>query len=290
MFENFTQTDIKTLDAVIRVVHGGDGPPLLLLHGYPQTHVMWHKIASRLARHFTVVATDLRGYGDSSKPRSDPKHVPYSKRAMANDQVQVMTALGYEEFQVVGHDRGARVAHRMALDHGARVQKLALLDIVPTEHLFSTLDQTVATGYYHWFFLIQGDGLPETMIGADPEYYLRYKCGHWSANRDCFTDEAMAEYIRCFKNPETIHATCEDYRAAASVDLQHDAADMHRRIDCPVLVLWGDEGLMGRHYDVLETWRDRATDLRGQSLACGHYLAEEAPDETFAELFDFLKD
>jgi len=290
MFEDFTQTDIKTLDAVIRVVHGGDGPPLLLLHGYPQTHVMWHKIAPRLARHFTVVATDLRGYGDSSKPRSDPKHVPYSKRAMANDQVQVMTALGYEEFQVVGHDRGARVAHRMALDHGARVQKLGLLDIVPTEHLFSTLDQTVATGYYHWFFLIQGDGLPETMIGADPEYYLRYKCGHWSANPDCFTDEAMAEYIRCFKNPETIHATCEDYRAAASVDLQHDAADMHRRVDCPVLVLWGAEGLMGRHYDVLETWRDRATDLRGQALPCGHYLAEEAPDETFAELFDFLKD
>jgi haloacetate dehalogenase len=290
MFKDFTRTDIKTLDAVIRVLHGGDGPPLLLLHGYPQTHVMWHKIAPRLARHFTVVATDLRGYGDSSKPNSDPKHVPYSKRAMANDQVQVMTALGYEEFHVVGHDRGARVAHRMALDHGARVQKLALLDIVPTEHLFSTLDKTVASGYYHWFFLIQDDGLPETMIGADPEFYLRHKCGQWSTGRDCFTDEAMKEYIRCFKNPETIRATCEDYRAAASVDLEHDAADMHRRIDCPVLVLWGAEGLMGRHYDVLDTWRARATDLRGEALPCGHYLAEEAPDETFAELFDFLKD
>jgi len=289
MFEDFTSTNIETEGATIHLVMGGEGPPLLLLHGYPQTLAMWHKIAPRLARHFTVVAADLRGYGDSSKPPSDAAHIPYSKRAMANDQVQVMTALGFETFLVVGHDRGARVGHRMALDHPDRVARLALLDIVPTHHLFATVDKTVGLGYYHWFFLAQASDFPETLIGANPEFFLRNKMGNWSAGMEGFTDDAMAEYIRCFKDPATIHATCEDYRAAAGIDLEHDEADMHKKIACPVLALWGAKGLMGRHYDVLETWRERAGDLRGRALDCGHYLPEEAPDETFEELFDFLK-
>ncbi len=288
MFEGFEETDIETEEAVIRLVHGGSGPPLLLLHGYPQSHVMWHRIAPRLAERFTVVASDLRGYGDSSKPPSDPSHETYSKRAMARDQVAVMAALGFGEFFVAGHDRGGRVGHRMALDHPQRVKKLAVLDIVPTRKLYETFTKEVATGYYHWFFLIQDFDLPETLIGGAPEAYLRRKVGHWSADKDCFTDQAMAEYVRCFSNPETIHASCEDYRAAASIDLDHDQADIERTVDCPLLALWGAKGLMGRHYDVLATWRERASDVGGRALPCGHFLPEEAPEETCQEIVRFL--
>ncbi len=288
MFEGFTTADIDAGGTTIHTVHGGSGPPLLLLHGYPQTHVIWHKIAPRLAERFTVVATDLRGYGDSGKPLSDADHAAYSKRTTARDQVEVMATLGFETFLVAGHDRGGRVGHRMALDHPDKVEKLAVLDIVPTHKIFSTVGKDVATGYYHWFFLIQGGGLPETLIGHDPEFYLRTKIKQWGGDIEAFTEEALAEYLRCFSDPACIHASCEDYRAAASIDLDHDEADLVRKVECPLLALWGDKGLMERHYDVLATWRERATDVRGRSLQCGHYLPEEAPEDTLAELIGFF--
>ncbi|MBC8268460.1 MAG: alpha/beta hydrolase [Rhodospirillaceae bacterium] len=289
MFEGFERARIKTDGAEINLQKGGNGPPLLLLHGYPQTHVMWHKIAHRLAEDFSVVIPDLRGYGDSSKPPGGDAHEGYSKRAMAGDQVQVMESLGYEKFFVAGHDRGGRVTHRMALDHPEKILKASVLDIVPTHKIFTTVNQKVASGYYHWFFLIQPGGLPERLIGNDPEFYLRQKLGHWSASTSGFTDEAMAEYIRCYSMPETIHASCEDYRAAASIDMVHDEADMDKLVECPLLVLWGKNGLMDSSYDVLETWHERARDAHGQAINCGHFLAEENPDETFRALFDFFK-
>jgi len=288
VFEGFVNEKVDVGAATINLVRGGEGPPLLLLHGYPQTHVMWHKIAPRLAERFTVVASDLRGYGDSSKPESDREHAVYAKRATAADQVAVMEALGFPEFFVAGHDRGGRVAHRMVLDHPARIGKWAVLDIVPTHKIFATANQAVATGYYHWFFLIQENGLPEHMIGADPAYYLRAKLGQWSGGMDAFTPAAMAEYLRCFADPATIHASCEDYRAAASIDLAHDEADLDVKVVAPLLVLWGARGLMERHYDVRATWRERAADVRGQALDCGHFLPEERPQETLAALRDFF--
>jgi haloacetate dehalogenase len=214
----------------------------------------------------------------------------YSKRATAADQVEVMRCLGFEKFSVAGHDRGGRVAHRMALDHPDAVAKLAVLDIVPTYEIFATVNKEVATGYYHWFFLIQGGGLPETMIGHDPDWYLRAKLRQWSGDLSAFTPEALAEYSRCFRDPASIHASCEDYRAAASIDLEHDKDDMATKIACPLLVLWGEKGLMQRNYDVLATWRKRAADVRGQMLPCGHFLPEERPDETFALLDRFFSE
>lgn len=290
MFEGFETADIDAGGTPIRTVWGGSGPPLLLLHGYPQTHVIWHKVATRLAEHFTVVATDLRGYGDSAKPPSDATHGAYSKRAMAVDQVAVMSALGFDRFAVAGHDRGGRVAHRMALDHARRITRLAVLDIVPTLTVFSTINQPVATGFYHWFFLIQGGGLPETLIGHDPAFFLRKKLDQWGGGMEHFTDAALAEYIRCFRDPAAIHASCEDYRAAATIDLEHDDADLHRKVTCPLLVLWGLKGLVERHYDVLQTWRERAADVRGRGLPCGHYLPEEVPGEILTELIAFFSE
>ena len=292
MFEGFTPFEIDAGGVVIRGVKGGDGPPLLLLHGFPQTHVMWHHIAPALAERFTVVAPDLRGYGDSDKPESDATHAAYSFRAMAADQVAVMKALGFERFLLCGHDRGARTSHRLALDHPDAVEKLVLLDIAPTLHVYETIDQRVATGYYHWFFLIQPDPMPERMIGADPEFYLNTKIGHWSRVAGCFAPEAMAEYLRCYSNPATIHATCEDYRAGASIDLEHDRADRDRNhlVAAPTLVLWGTRGLVGKVYDVMGIWRTRCADVRGKGLDCGHFLPEEAPDATLAELLAFLAD
>lgn len=285
MFEGFTLTTIEAGEAAIRVRHGGSGPPLLLLHGNPQTHVMWHRVAPLLARDFTVVATDLRGYGDSTKPPTTPDHAPYSKRAMALDQIAVMEQLGFERFFVAGHDRGGRCAYRMALDHPQRVLRLAVLDIVPTSEAFRRADMAFGLGYWHWFFLAQPYDLPERLIGADPEGHLLRD----QERLDLWAPEALEDYLRCFRNPETIHAVCEDYRAAATIDFAHDEADRgRRRIACPVLALWGRRTYLEAWYDVLAIWRDWAGDVRGRALDCGHYLPEEAPEETYAELRDFF--
>ena len=266
----------------------GDGPPLLLLHGYPQTNMMWHRIAPALAERYTVVAADLRGYGDSWHPPSDDKHTPYSKREMADDMVRLMTSLGHESFMVAGHDRGGRVAHRMARDHSDAVSRLAVLDIAPTAAMYGQTDMRFATAYYHWFFLIQPAPLPETMINADPEFFLRSKCGQWGRTSGAITDEAFADYLRCFRRPETVHAMCEDYRAAATVDLEHDAADADQKLAMPVLALWGEVGFVGTHYDVIAEWRRVAKTVSGHAVPGGHYCAEEAPDETLAALIGFL--
>jgi haloacetate dehalogenase len=283
MFEGFAVSRIATSEAEIHVRHGGAGPPLLLLHGNPQTHAMWHRIAPCLARHFTVVASDLRGYGDSSKPVSTPDHESYSKRAMARDQVEVMTRLGFDRFFVAGHDRGGRCAYRMAIDHPERVAKLAVLDIVPTGEAFRRADMAFALGYWHWFFLAQPFDLPERMILAQgDDYCLR-------GRRHLFAPEALGEYLRCFRDPAMIHAMCEDYRAGAGIDCRLDERDRGQRpIACPVLALWGGRGPLNAWYDVLGIWRDWATDVSGHSLDCGHYLAEEAPEETFAALEAFF--
>ncbi|PIW26267.1 MAG: alpha/beta hydrolase [Rhodospirillales bacterium CG15_BIG_FIL_POST_REV_8_21_14_020_66_15] len=285
--------DRREIDGVaVNFRMGGEGPPVLLLHGYPQTHAMWHKLAPLMAPHYTLVMADLRGYGDSGKPPTDARHIPYSKRAMAADLAGLMADLGFARFAVVGHDRGGRVGHRLAADHGDRVARLAVLDIAPTEHMYRLTDMEFATGYYHWFFLIQPADMPERMIGADPEYFLRRKMGHWSADGAVFDAAAMAEYVRCFSMPETIHASCEDYRAAATIDLEHDRADMAagRRLTCPLLALWGARGLVGRKFDVLAAWRERAENVAGGTVDCGHFLAEESPDDTFARLREFLGD
>ncbi len=284
-FETFT---LRTPQAAIHGVRKGSGPPVLLLHGYPQTHVMWHRIAPGLAEDFAVVATDLRGYGDSDKPPGGADHGAYSKRAMAADQVDVMTQLGHRAFHVVGHDRGGRVAHRLALDFPERVLSLTVLDIAPTLHMYATTDRAFAEAYYHWFFLIQPYDLPERLIGADVDLWLETKFAQWGRDAGALTPEARAEYRRCFGNPAAIHASCEDYRASAGIDLVHDEADLATLLTCPVLALWGERGFVGRHYDVPATWRARARDVRGQGLPCGHYVAEEAPAATLAALRAFL--
>ena len=288
MFEGFETRQIETSGTTINLVTGGSGPPLLLLHGYPQSHVMWHKIAPRLAQDFTVVAPDLRGYGDSGKPAGDPEHMNYSKRVMAQDQVDVMAALGFDAFLLVGHDRGARVSHRLTKDHPERVQKLATLDIIPTHRMFQIVNKEMATNTYHWFFLIQPYDFPERVIGAGAEYFVRRSFDRIKDSAQVFPPEALDEYVRCFCDPAAIHATCEDYRAGASIDLVHDEADFDNKVTCPMLALWSETGYVGHTQDVLQVWRDYATDVRGQSLACGHYLAEEKPDETYAAIKSFL--
>ncbi|MEL3891085.1 alpha/beta hydrolase [Ferrovibrio sp. MS7] len=289
LFEGFETRRIAGAGAEIFCRIGGSGPPLLLLHGYPQTHAMWHKVAPRLAEKFTVICADLRGYGDSSKPDSDAAHRVYSKRATAADMVTVMQALGYPRFRLAGHDRGGRVSHRLALDFPAAIERVAVLDIIPTLTLFNTVNQAVATSYYHWFFLAQPNPHPERMIGADPDYYLESKLRAWSAAAaDIYAPQAMAEYKRCFRDPRCIHATCEDYRAGASIDLDDDRADSHMRVDAPLLVLWGANGAMQKNYDVLATWREKARDVHGEALPCGHFLPEEAPQETFHALNAFF--
>ena len=290
LFAGFESHRIKATEVEVNLRIGGSGPPVLLLHGYPQTHAMWHAVAPVLAARHTVVAADLRGYGDSSKPPGGPDHAGYSKRAMANDQVEAMAALGFDSFAVAGHDRGGRVAHRMALDYAERVTRLAVLDIVPTRTIFTNVSKELATSYYHWFFLIQPHDLPERLIGADPDYYLDSKLAAWAASDGGFAPEAMDEYRRCFRDPRRIHATCEDYRAAASIDLDHDETDLDRRIESPVLALWGERGRIADLFDVLATWRERAGDVSGRALDCGHFPAEEAPEETADELLAFLAD
>ena len=291
LFPDFTVRRIRTSGAEIHCEVGGHGPPLLLLHGYPQTHAMWHKIAPALAREFTIVCADLRGYGDSSKPETAPDHAPYSKRAMGQDMVEVMRELGHARFRLAGHDRGARVAHRLSVDHPEAVERVAVLDISPTRTMYAHTDQAFATAYYHWFFLIQPFDLPERLIGADPQFYLHNKIGRWSGGRSNFDPRALAEYERCYSDPATIHATCEDYRAAASIDLEHDQADIEaqRKVACPLLALWGDQGVINRMFDPLSDWRAVATDVRSRALPSGHFLAEEAPEETLQEFRAFFK-
>lgn len=290
MFEGFDDLKIETRGTTINLVKGGEGPPLLLLHGYPQTHVMWHKIAPRLAQDFTVVAADLRGYGDSGKPHGDPEHLNYSKRAMAQDQVEVMGQLGFDSFLLVGHDRGARVSHRLTKDHPQRVRKLATLDIIPTHRMFQIVNKEMATNTYHWFFLIQPYDFPERVIGADADYFIRSRFERVKDAAKVFPPEAIEEYVRCFNDPAAIHGACEDYRAGASVDLAHDEADFEQKVNCPHLALWSATGYVGRTQDVLQVWREYSTDVRGRSLPCGHYIAEELPDEAYQILKEFLLD
>lgn len=289
MFDNFDPSHAIIDGIKIPYVKAGSGPPLLLLHGYPQTHVMWHKVAPDLAKHFTVIVSDLRGYGDTTKPPTTEDHAPYSKRAMGRDQVLLMQSLGFEKFDLAGHDRGGRVAHRIALDYPERIKKVAVLDIAPTYTMYTTTDMEFAQAYYHWFFLIQPFDLPERLIGADPQYFLSQKFGQWGRDSGAFTEKALAEYIRCF-TPETIHASCEDYRASATIDIRHDQADIDagRRIQCPLLALWGEKGFVGNKYDVLAEWRKWADEVSGYSLPCGHYLPEEAPKETLSALLNFF--
>jgi len=291
-FPGFEQRRIATSGAEINCVVGGSGPPLLLLHGYPQSHTMWRTLAPRLAADFTVVVPDLRGYGDSAKPPAGPDVANYAKRALARDQVEVMAQLGFERFAVAGHDRGARVAHRLALDHRDRVTRLALLDIVPTLDMYERTEMRFATLYYHWFFLIQPAPLPERMIGGDPAHFLRWTLGGWgSKDTSFFEAEALAEYERCFCRAEAIHASCEDYRAGATIDLEHDRASRAaaEKIACDVLVLWGSRGVVARLYDPLALWRAQcAGAVSGQALDAGHFLAEELPEETAALLSGHL--
>jgi len=289
LFPGFRSQRIAASGASIRCVVGGSGPPLLLLHGYPQTHAMWHRIAPRLAERFTVVCSDLRGYGDSSKPDGGAGHVGYSKRAMAADQVELMAALGHERFFLAGHDRGARVAHRLCVDHAARVMKVAVLDIAPTLAMYEQTDEPFARAYWHWFFLIQPAPVPERMIGNAIDCILPAKMGSGSAGLSPFAPEAWAEYVRCF-TPGMVHASCEDYRAAASIDLEHDRADRDAgvRVRCPLLALWGARGVVERCFEPLDEWRRVADDVRGRSLPAGHYLPEEVPDLVTEELEKFF--
>jgi haloacetate dehalogenase len=286
MFDGFTREQIKTKETTINLVRGGSGDPILLLHGYPETHVCWHRVAPILAERFTIVCADLRGYGDSAKPPSDPEHLAYSKRTMAQDQVEVMQSLGFRKFAVVGHDRGARVAHRMALDHAEKITKLALLDIVPTNWAFANVDKDIATAAFNWFFLIQPDGLPERLIAAEPAFYLQWILDHWSEKKGAITKEAITEYQRCFDSA-AIRAISEEYRASATIDLVHDEADKEKKISCPMLLVWSANGMWAR-YDMLEIWRARAEDVQGVALDCGHFLPEEDPERTAAELLHFL--
>jgi haloacetate dehalogenase len=291
MFEGFARTELKTSGARIVAVIGGNGPAVLLMHGNPFSHVSWHKIAPRLAQEFTVVATDLRGYGDSEKPPGGADHSAYSFRAMAQDQVEVMAMLGFDRFFAAGHDRGARVLHRMCLDHPGKVERATILDIIPQHHLLNNVTRAWGIFSWHWFFNIQPYDLPERLMGADPDYFIRRKLAKTEQGLSFFDPAALAEYIRCFRDPATIHAICEDYRATFGIDLDMDTADFEagRKISCPLLLLWGATGGVGRNHRPMEIWPRYASDIRrAAALPCGHYLSEEAADETHRELRDFF--
>jgi haloacetate dehalogenase len=294
MLDGFKRSEIKTSGARIVTVTGGNGPPLLLMHGNPFTHLSWIHVAPVLAKEFTVVCTDLRGYGDSEKPPGGENHVNYSFRAMAQDQVEVMAALGYDKFMAAGHDRGARVLHRMCLDHPEKVLRAAILDIIPQHHLFNHMNKRWATFSWHWFFNIQPAPMPEKMMGADPDWFIEKKLAKTKQGLSFFHPEALAEYKRCFRNPETIHAICEDYRACAGIDFDMDTRDFEagRRIECPALILWGGTGGVGRNSDPGpgEIWQRYAKNIvDAQAMSSGHYVMDEAPVETTAALRAFFK-
>lgn len=269
-----------------------DGPPLLLLHGFPQTHAIWHRVAQRLADRHRLVMPDLRGYGDSSKPEGGPDHAQYSKRAMAQDMVALMQSLGHPRFALCGHDRGGRVAHRLALDHPDAVQALALVDIAPTLDMYEATDMAFARAYYHWFHLIQPEPLPERMIGGDPLGYLHWKLGGWGAGGLAHVEpQALADFERCFADPAAIHATCEDYRASAGIDLVHDRASRAagEKIACEVLLLWGERGVVHRLFDPMALWQAQCSAaVRGEALPAGHFIPEEVPDRVADALAAFL--
>ncbi len=290
MYEGFEQRDVEHRGVTLHARVGGSGPALLLLHGHPQTHVMWHRVVEPLRSAFSIVAMDLRGYGDSSRPTSDDRHAAYSKRVMADDAVALMQALGHDRYFVCAHDRGARVAHRLALDHPHRVERLMLLDIAPTLAMYEGTTMAFARAYWHWFLLIQPAPLPERMIEADPVFYLRSVMGRRHAGLGAFAAQALAQYERCIGVPGSARAICEDYRASASVDLEHDRADRDagRRLSMPLRVLWGAHGTVGSCFAVLDLWRACAADVSGRALACGHYIAEEAPDELLREMRAFF--
>jgi haloacetate dehalogenase len=293
MMDGFKRSEIKTGGARIVTVTGGSGPPVLLMHGNPFTHLSWLKVAPALAREFTVVATDLRGYGDSEKPPGGEDHSGYSFRAMAQDQVEVMAALGYERFFAAGHDRGARVLHRMCLDYPQKITRAAILDIIPQHYLYNNINMQWATFSWHWFFNIQPYDMPERMMGADPDWFIEKKLAKTKQGLSFFDKDALVEYKRCFRDPATIHAICEDYRAAAGIDLDMDAKDFEagRKIECPVLLLWGATGGVGRNSKPSpgEIWQRYASNIvAAKALPCGHYLSEEAPTETTAALRAFF--
>ena len=300
LFAGFEARTFDTDEAEIFARIGGSGPPLLMLHGYPQCHVMWHRIAPGLAEHFTCIIADLRGYGASSVPASSPGHEPYSKRAMARDMVVVMGQLGFDRFALAGHDRGGRVGYRLALDHPQRLSRLAVLDIVPTHAMWHDFTVERAMKVYHWLFLAQPQPLPETLIGAAPDYYLDYTIGSWTKDRSlaAFDPAALVHYRQLFRDPARLHATCEDYRAGQTFDLAADDADMAdgRRIACPVIALWGNAGIpggtdrKGEGDGPLATWRNWADSVTGTAIDAGHFVCEENPEATLAALLPFLTD
>ncbi len=295
LFPNrFKKETIKYKGIDFNFVHAGPsrGIPLLLLHGYPQTHIMWHKVVDELSKKYYVVCPDLKGYGDSSKPRGMDDHKNYSKKVMAEEMVNIMDYLDFNTFYVAGHDRGARVTHRMCLDYPEKVLKACVMDIAPTYYMFEYTNQKFATGYYHWFFLIQPDNLPETLITPNAKYYLTEKLKRWSDQDvpfdEKFDSNAVEEYIRCF-DEDAIHATCEDYRAAATIDMNDDFEDRKKKVEMQLLVLWGRYGFIHKSYDVLKIWKDYALKVQGKALDCGHFLPEEKPKEVIEELIKFFK-
>jgi len=288
VFEGFTEFDVAVEETIIHGRRGGSGPPVLLLHGFPETHLMWHRIAPVLAEQYTVVVTDLRGFGDSGRPPSTADHSPYSMRAIARDQRQVMASFGHDTFAVAGHDRGARCAYRLAIDHPDAVTRLAVLDVVPTEAAFAAADRRFALGYWVWSFLAAPAPMPEKLIAGDPAGFVNGLLDTW-ADDDCFSPDVRAEYAAKFNDPETVHAICEEYRAAATLDCEHDATDRGRAaITCPTLALWSATGAVEAWYDPIAVWQEWAADVRGRAIDAGHFLPEEAPDETAAELLAFL--
>lgn len=291
MFETFDEKTLRVNGVDVFAKVGGEGPPLLLLHGYPQTHVIWHRVAGELAKQFTVVAPDLRGYGASGKPPGGEGHINYSKREMARDQVELMRALGFDRFQVCGHDRGGRVAHRMAMDHPAAVERLMVLDIAPTLAMYEQTSMEFARAYWWWFWLIQPAPFPEEMVAAAPEVFLRKKIGWDRAGLAPFTDDTYAAYLKNVSDPATMHAMCEDYRAAASIDLEHDRQDRRegKMIRCPLAVQWGAHGVIDRCFQPLDEWRKVATSVTGGALACGHYIPEEVPENFLRCAAEFFK-
>jgi haloacetate dehalogenase len=292
MFDDFKDVS-ATVDGVrIKAIQGGNGPALLLLHGHPQTHAIWHKVVPELTKHFTIVAADLRGYGDSGKPEGLPDHSNYSKRRMAQDQVDLMCTLGHESFAVLAHDRGGRVAARMALDHPAVVRKLITLDVAPTLAMYEKTSFEFARAYWHWFFLVRPTPFPETLIRADADLYLKQTIGARSAGLKPFTPEAYAEYLRCLQQPGTPHGICEDYRASVTIDLEHDRESLAlgQKITCDFLALWGAEGVIERCFDPIAEWKHLSDNVSGHSLPCGHYIPEEAPELLLERVLPFLRD